>query len=283
MIPATPEETPSPAAVAVLTSLLEARTGQHLDRTRAWRIGTSLKPLLREEGLASLDALVGAVVADRNPALAERVVDALLNRETSFFRDAGVIDGVADLVGEMVASGRRPRIWSAGCSTGQEIYSLAIALVERGAAPVEALPEMLATDVSPGTIERAAAATYSQFEIQRGLPVRSMLRWFAQSGEQWTLAPEIAARVRFRIHNLIGQPLPPGRYDVVMCRNVLLYFSAQRRREVLDRIAEAMPPEGTLVLGAGETVIGLSEQFAPCPVRRGFYRRVARQTQRLRA
>jgi chemotaxis protein methyltransferase CheR len=267
----------SPAATQVLVSLLEARTGQQTDATRVWRIGTALKPLLRELDMQSFDALVAALVAPGAAALADRVVDALLNQETSFFRDALVIESVATAIEQLDAAepNRRPRIWSAGCSGGQEIYSLAMTLLDRGNFRCANLPELLGTDVSANTVTRARLGQFSQFEVQRGLPIRTLMRWFEPAGETWTIRREIARAIKFRQHNLVDGPMPPGLFDIVMCRNVLLYFPQQMREQVLERLARSIRPDGLLVLGAGETVLGLSDAFDPCQQFRGLYRRRA--------
>lgn len=267
----------SPAATQVLVSLLEARTGQQTDTTRVWRIGTALKPLLRDLGMESFDTLVAALVAPGAATLSDRVVDALLNQETSFFRDALVIESVATAVEQLDAaeSGRRIRVWSAGCSNGQEIYSLAMTLIDRGNFRCANLPELLGTDVSATTVARARLGQFSQFEVQRGLPVRTLMRWFEAAGETWTIRHELTRTVKFRQQNLVDGPMPPGLFDIVMCRNVLLYFPQAVREQVLARLALSVRPDGLLVLGAGETVLGLSEAFAPCQQFRGLYRRRA--------
>jgi chemotaxis protein methyltransferase CheR len=170
------------------------------------------------------------------------------------------------------APSRRIRIWSSGCSTGQEPLSLAMLLDERGLGEGPTAPEIIASDVSPAALARARAGRFSQFEIQRGLPVRRMMTWFDAAGGDWTVKPELLRRIQFRQHNLTGDAPPPGKFDVVLCRNVLLYFSADVRRQVFETLASAMRPGGLLVLGAGETVIGMSDQFRPCDQYRGFYR-----------
>lgn len=262
------------AAMGVLTALLEARTGQQIAANRTWRIETALKPVLRTLDLSSLDALVLALAQDdADGAKAQLVVDALLNQETSFYRDAGVLEAVVTAVDLLAEQGvtRRPRIWSAACSTGQEPLSLAILFAERAARLGCGEPEIVATDVSEAAINRARAGRYSQFEIQRGLPVRRMIEWFEAVDPEWIARADLVRRVTYRRQNLVSDPPPPGRFDVVLCRNVLLYLSPQLRREVLDRIASAIRPDGLLVLGAGETVIGYGDAFVPSLRVKGFY------------
>lgn len=265
---------PSPGAMNMIAALLEQRAGQQIAANRSWRIETALKPILRERGLESLDALVAALVAARTGELGDQVVDALLNQETSFFRDAAMLDAVGDAAREMQAelSDRRMRIWSAGCSTGQEPLSLAMLLAEQGLAEGALVPEIVATDVSPAALARARSGKFSQFEIQRGLPVRRMMTWFDTVGSDWVARPELLRRVQFRQHNLTADAAPPGKFDIILCRNVLLYFTPAMRRTVFDTLSSAIRPGGLLVLGAGETVIGQTEHFTPSERFRGFYR-----------
>ncbi|MCW3848348.1 protein-glutamate O-methyltransferase CheR [Sphingomonas sp. LB-2] len=265
--------TPSASAMNMIAALLEQRTGQQIAANRAWRIETALKPLLRMRGLETLDDLVAQLMMSRTGELGDMVVDALLNQETSFFRDSAVLDMVADAAGALQeeAGTRRLRIWSAGCSTGQEPYSLAMLFDERKIMTCSSPPEIVATDISPAALARARSGRYSQFEIQRGLSVRRMMQWFEGGEGDWAANPELTRKVQFRQHNLAGDPPPPGRFDIVLCRNVLLYFSGALRKAVFDRLAQAVRPGGVLVLGAGETVIGQTDLFAPSERFRGFY------------
>lgn len=273
-IPSHATPTPSAAAMNLIAVLLEQRTGQQIAANRAWRIETALKPVLRMHELQTLDDLVTQLMATRTGELSDMVVDALLNQETSFFRDAAVLDMVADAARQMQAETphRRLRIWSAGCSTGQEPFSLAILFSENAVSnPGAPMPEIVATDVSPSALARARSGRFSQFEIQRGLSVRRMMSWFDGGGGDWAASPELIRKVQFRQQNLAGDPPPPGRFDIVLCRNVLLYFSGALRKQVFDTMAQAVRPGGLLVLGAGETVIGQTEQFCPSDRFRGFY------------
>lgn len=258
-------------AMGVLTRILEARTGQQLAANRSWRIETALKPLLRAMGFATIDALAQA--AQQSDEIGDRVTDALLNQESSFFRDAPVFDLVADAVDAIrdERPARRPRIWSAGCSSGQEPLSLAMLFAEREVGRDVMPPEIVATDVSEAALTRARAGRYTQFEIQRGLPVRRMLRWFDGDDQDWVAKPELVRRIAFRRLNLVDDPPPLGRFDVILCRNVLLYLTLDLRRQILAQLATAIRPGGVLVLGAGETVIGQTEAFRPSARYRGLY------------
>jgi chemotaxis protein methyltransferase CheR len=257
----------------ILGSLLEARTGQQLIAGRQWRIETSLKPIARELKLDGVEALVSEIVKAKDDALATRVVEALLNNETSFFRDPGVYDLLNSTALDRLRAPRdatkRLRIWSAGCSTGQEAYSLAIMIREAEARWANWSIDIAATDVSEAAITRARRGCYSQFEIQRGLPVRAMLRWFQQEGEEWTVDARLRRMIRFATQSLLMPP--PGQFDVILCRNVLMYFSPAVRRAVFDRLHQALVPDGVLMLGAGETVIGQTARFAADASLRGLY------------
>ncbi|QIG80248.1 CheR family methyltransferase [Stakelama tenebrarum] len=276
MMHAQPVAAASSGAMNMIAALLEQRTGQQIAANRAWRIETAVKPILRELNLETLDQLVSMLITARDSQIADRLVDALLNQETSFFRDAAVLDtaiaALADLQQE--APQRRLRIWSAGCATGQEPLSLAMLLSEQEAAGNWNIPEIVATDISVSALERARTGRYSQFEIQRGLPVRRMMQWFEGKDSGWTARPELVRRIRFRQHNLSIDPPPPGRFDMILCRNVMLYFSLSLRRRVFETLAEALRPGGLLVLGAGETVIGQTDAFVPSQRYRGFYARL---------
>jgi chemotaxis protein methyltransferase CheR len=268
----------SSSAITVLTALLEARTGQQMASYRAWRLDTALKPMLRERGIETLDQLVTQLLDGSDPALGDRIVDALINGETSFFRDAAVFDQIAEAVAAAVsdAGGRRARLWSVGCSTGQEPLSLAMILAERHEAGGGPVPEIVATDVSEQAIARARAGRYSQFEIQRGLPVRRMMKWFDGGVDgDWTASADLLRLVSYRRMNLVADRTPAGQFDVILCRNVLLYFSPELKAQSFARFAQALRPGGTLVLGAGETVIGQTRLFEPSTRFRGFYTRVA--------
>ena len=268
----------SAGSVNVLAALLEARTGQQIAANRAWRIDTALRPLLAAQGADTVEALVSQLLASDGHEMGDRIVDALLNQETSFFRDAGVIEAAAAAIAEIAVErgGSRPRIWSAGCSTGQEPLSLAMHFAEAAEATPErpAMIEIVATDVSETALARGRAGRYSQFEIQRGLPVRRMMRWFDSNGGDWIAKPELVRMVSFRRQNIVAEAPPMGPFDAVFCRNVLFYLIPSLRAKVLDRLAEVLRPGGLLVLGAGETVIGQTDRFRPSKRFRGLYETV---------
>lgn len=273
------------SSARILASLLETRTGQQLTMSRRWRIETALKSLMRERGLTSMDQLVGTLVSGREPSLGDEIVEALLNNETYFFRDRTPFD---TLLGSALtrleqarAKERRISIWCAGCSTGQEVYSLAMSFAEQQDRWKGWTIDILGTDVSRSALDRARQGLYSQFEVQRGLPVLQMIRWFEeQDGQQWQVSPQLRQSVRFQARSLAEAPPQPGKFDIILCRNVLLYFAAPVRRAVFSRLAEASRPDTMLMLGAGETVIGQTDQFVSDPDHRGLYIRKSEAEER---
>jgi chemotaxis protein methyltransferase CheR len=226
---------------------------------------------LRDRKLDTLDQLVTQLLEGSDRLIGDHIVDALVNQETSFFRDAQVFDLMVEAVALAEAGRRRVRIWCAGCSTGQEPLSLAMLFAERTETSGAPMPEIVATDVSEAALARARSGRFSQFEIQRGLPVRRMIRWFDTTGSDWIAKPDLVKLITFRRMNLVSDQPPPGRFDIVLCRNVLLYLSADTKGQVFPRIAAALNPGGKLVLGAGETVIGQTSAFEPSKRFRGFY------------
>lgn len=271
----------SQVALSVFSALLEARTGQQITSYRSWRIDTALKPLLRDHNLQTLDQLITMLLDGQDQKIGDQIVDALVNQETSFFRDAPIFDMVVEAVAAAEADGRRARIWCAGCSTGQEPLSLAMLFAERedtgqntGQTTGRPMPEIVATDVSDAAVARAKAGRYTQFEIQRGLPIRRMMRWFEADGSDWVARPDLTRLVTVRRNNLVADRPPSGKFDVVLCRNVLLYLSTATKADVFARFADVIRPGGTLVLGAGETVIGQTRAFEPSRRLRGLYERV---------
>jgi chemotaxis protein methyltransferase CheR len=268
----------SDSSSRILAGLLEARTGQQLTMSRRWRIETALAALLRERGIPTLDELITILVMGREPSLATQVVEALLNNETYFFRDRAPFDLLARAALPKLVqrrqSTKRLRIWSAGCSTGQEAYSLAILFAEEPQRWAGWTIDILGSDVSESAVRRARDGIYTQFEVQRGLGINQMIRWFEECDDGWRAVEPLRRMVRFQVQNLLEPPPHPGQFDIVLCRNVLLYLNAERRGQVFDRIAGAMEPDGSMMMGAGETVIGQTRRFEADPDARGLYRPV---------
>ena len=277
----------SDSSIRILAGLLEARTGQQLTMSRRWRIETALASLLRERGIATLDELITILVMGKEPSLSQRVVEALLNNESYFFRDRTPFDQLGHVALPALAERRRDvkrlRIWSAGCSTGQEIYSLAMIFAEDPVRWNGWTIDLLGSDVSETAVNRARAGLYTQFEAQRGLAVTQMIRWFEESDDGWRVAEKLRRNVRFQVHNVLEPAPHPGQFDIILCRNVLLYLSGDKKRAAFDRLASALAPDGWLMLGAGETVIGQTEKLVADRDRRGLYRLVGEGHEERRA
>ena len=268
----------SDSSSRILAGLLEARTGQQLTMSRRWRIETALSALLRERGIATLDELITILVMGKEPSLSQQVVEALLNNETYFFRDRGPFDvlqrhALPELARRR-ASLKRLRIWSVGCSTGQEVYSLAMLFAEAPEQWHGWTIDVLGTDVSSSCIDRARSGVFTQFEIQRGLGINQMIKWFEEVSDGWRAVEPLRKPVRFQVHNLLEPAPHPGDFDVVLCRNVMLYLSPEKKALAFDRIAGAMAQDGWLMLGAGETVIGQTKKLGADVNARGLYRLV---------
>ena len=266
----------SDSSSRILAGLLEARTGQQLTMSRRWRIETALSSLLRERGIATLDELITILVMGREPALSNLVVEALLNNETYFFRDRQPFDLLTHQFLPALAKARSAKrslkIWSAGCSTGQEPYSLAMLFADDPLKWQGWTIDILGSDVSGQVVDRARAGLYTQFEVQRGLGIQQMIRWFSESEDGWRAAEALRRQIRFQVHNILEAPPHPGQFDVILCRNVLLYLSPEKRAAAFERLASALAPDGALMLGAGETVIGQTTRFAADRETRGLYR-----------
>lgn len=268
-------------SMRILADLLESRTGQALSHNRLWRIETSLKPLLQHNGLNSLDELAYTVGRNKTGPLAVQCVDALLNNETSFFRDLRLFQMLAqdllpDLVRRAEEAGRRRllRVWCAGCSTGQEAYSVAMLFANGMDRWQDWRLQILATDVSDTAVERARSGLFSQMDVQRGLAINDLLRWMTPQDSQWRIAKRLSDMIEFRVDNLLSPGGADEEYDIIFCRNVLLYFHPDRKKAIFDRLALCSRPGGYLLLGAGETVIGHTEHFAASARYRGAYERV---------
>jgi chemotaxis protein methyltransferase CheR len=268
----------SDSSSRILAGLLEARTGQQLTMSRRWRIETALSTLMRERGISTLDELITILVMGKEPSLSQQVVEALLNNETYFFRDRAPFDLLSRYALPELAKrrekSRRIRIWSAGCSTGQEVYTLAMMFAEEAEQWRGWTIDILGTDVSNHCIDRARDGKYSQFEVQRGLAIGQMVKWFEECTDDWRAVEALRKPVRFQVHNLLEPPPHPGDFDIILCRNVLLYLNPEKKALAFERLATAMAEDGWLMLGAGETVIGQSRKLGADISARGLYRLV---------
>lgn len=264
----------SPEHMEAVARTVHARSGLVLGPDKGYLVETRLGPVARREGCGSVAELAETLRVRRDEKLAWAVTEALCAPETWFFRDRTPFDQFRDELLPALTGARRTeplRVWSAGCSTGQEPYSLVMAAEEAGDRFPDLRLEVVATDLSPRLLEKAQSGLYTQFEIQRGLPVRRLVRWFSKEEDNWRLSPRIRQGVRFRTQNLLDDCRALGRFDVVFCRNVLSGMDPATRAQVLERIAGQLADDGTLMLGADETVLGAGGAFKPVPGRRGLY------------
>jgi chemotaxis protein methyltransferase CheR len=255
--------------------LLKDRSGLTLSAEKQYLVESRLLPLARRAGVGTLAELVVKLKMPGAEAIVAEVVEAMTTNESFFFRDKIPFDHFRQTIMPALlaarAERRRLRIWCAAASTGQEPYSLAICLKEMAEKIAGWRIEILATDLSREVIEKAQSGIYSQFEVQRGLPIHMLVRYFKQVGENWQIAPDIRAMVKYRHLNLLHDFSALGAFDVVFCRNVLIYFDQPTKTAVLERLACVTAPDGYLTLGAAETVVGLTEAFRPVADKRGLY------------
>jgi chemotaxis protein methyltransferase CheR len=258
-----------------LRKCLKERSGLVLSADKQYLVESRLLPVARKAGLANLGELVAKLKDAREPALMSTVVEAMTTNESFFFRDKTPFDHFrATIMPALLAarkSARTIRIWCAAASTGQEPYSLAMALKAMESEIAGWRIELLATDLSGEVLEKARAGLYTQFEVQRGLPIALLIKHFTQIGELWQIAPDVRAMVRYRQLNLLADFSQLGLFDLIFCRNVLIYFDQETKIDVLNRLARVTAGDGYLLLGAAETVIGLTDRFKMVPDKRGLY------------
>lgn len=265
----------TPANIQFMCSFLKKRSGLVIAADKAYLLESRLNPVARRLGYASLDAVTETLRAMRSPTLESAVVEAMTTNESSFFRDKLPFDRLKESILPRLVAARadqkRLSIWCAAASTGQEPYSIAILLKEMEAQLRGWRIDILGTDIAAGVLEKAKSGLYTQFEVQRGLPIQQLVRNFTQEGETWRLDAGIRAMVTYRQFNLLDDFSSLGTFDIVFCRNVLIYFDRESKTQVLDRIAKSMPADGALVLGAAETIIGLTDDLRPVHGERGIY------------
>jgi len=258
-----------------LAGMLKERSGLMLTPDKVYLLESRLTPLARKRGLDTLDALVQKLRMRGDQPLLRDVTEAMTTNESFFFRDNTPFDLFKNHVMpgmEKARSGqKRLRIWCAASSTGQEPYSLAILLREQWHKWKDWRVEIVGTDICTQVLEKAKAGSYSQFEVQRGLPIQLLIKYFKQEGDIWRLNDDIRDMVTYRPFNLLDNFAGLGSFDVIYCRNVLIYFDQPTKSAVLDRMARVLAKDGTLFLGAAETVLGITDAFRPVRGQRGMY------------
>jgi chemotaxis protein methyltransferase CheR len=267
----------TPQAFEKVACVVRARSGLVLTPDKQYMLETRLGPLLRKENIASLDALAArlgcGVVEER---LAAAVTEALTTNETSFFRDGTPFEHLRAALPRLSAArppGSAIRVWSAACSTGQEAFSVAMLAAELGPALLGRSVDILGTDIAEDILARARQGVFTQFEVQRGLPIQMLVKYFRQEpgDARWRVTEPIRARARFQRFNLLDDPRALGTFDVIFCRNVLIYFDPPTKAKVLAALASRLALDGFLYLGGAETVLGLTDRVVPVPGHRGVH------------
>lgn len=265
----------TPSDLETVAAIVLKRSGLVLTPDKGYLLENRLAPLARREGFASLDGLLAALKGGADDRLAWLVTEALTTNETSFYRDRTPFDAFEQEILPRTLSTKKSgdtlRIWSAACSSGQEAYSLAMLLDQNRAKLGGLKPKILATDISNAVLEKAKSGLFSQFEVQRGLPVRTLVEYFEKVDNMWKVSQKISSMIEFRRHNLLDPLEILGKFDAIFCRNVLIYFDQDTKRDVLNRISRQCTSDGFLVLGAAETVLGITTAFESVPSFRGLY------------
>lgn len=259
----------------ILSGVIYKRAGIVLSREKEYLLESRLMPLVRSRGFGDLGELAGQVRNGGDEALLREVTEAMTTNETLFFRDIKPFDQFRDVIVPYLLANRSPshpiRIWSAAASTGQEAYSLAMVIKELGGEFAKRRIEILGTDLSREALDKARVGIYSQFEIQRGLPIKMLMKYFKQTNEIWQIDSALRAMVNFRELNLLEDFSALGKFDIVYCRNVLIYFDKETKADILNRISAVLRPDGFLGLGGAETIIGVTDAFRRVPDHRGLY------------
>lgn len=260
----------------LVAQLCAARAGIRVDVEKVYLLESRLGPVARREGFGSLDDLLDTLRAHREDRLAWTIVEAMAHAETSFFRDREPFAQFRDEVLPTLArrrEGQPVRLWSAACASGQEVYSLAMIIEDERARLPGLKVELFGSDLSERQLEKAQSGLYTQFEVQRGLPIRMLVRHFEQKDEMWGISPRLRQMVRWRRINLVADLATAGRFDVIFCRYVLSALIEPMKTRLLENLAQALGPDGYLFLGRSESAAGLGEAFHPVDGRPGLYAR----------
>lgn len=260
----------TPVVLRVIDFISRA-AGIVLTIEKTYFIEARLSPVLREENIASIDDLMQrAERGDRR--LAQRVIDALTTNETFFFRDKAPFDHFRNIIIPELVS-RRPvgktiRIWCAASSSGQEPFSLVMLVDEMRQLLGGRNVEIHASDISETILNKAKSGIFNQFEVQRGLPTKLLLQYFEKVGDNWKISPDVVRRVNFFKFNLLDEPRALGQFDIIFCRNVLIYFDRATRTKIFDKLADRLAPDGFLLLGGAESTFGVTNRFTSHPKER---------------
>lgn len=264
-----------PVDFEFLSQLLNKRSGLVLTEDKAYLLESRLMPVARKRGMKGLEDLISTIRTSKEEDLLREVTEAMTTNESFFFRDIKPFDTFRDVILPDLLENRAVmksfRIWCAAASSGQEPYSLAMVMKEQAAKLTGWSYEIIATDISTKMLDKATKGIYSQFEVQRGLPIQLLLKYFKKANDVWEIDPSLRDMVTFKEFNLLNDPKALGRFDVVFCRNVLIYFDQPTKTRILDWIGRMLPADGRLFLGGAETVLGITDKFKPVPGQRGVY------------
>lgn len=265
----------NPEDFAYYKKFLYEKSGLSLTEEKTYLLLSRLTPVARKNGFEDLEAMSKSLRIMRDTKLEKQVIDAMMTNETLFFRDDKPFKQLRSAVLPAVIKSREGRkslrIWSAACSTGQEPYSIAMTILETIPKPEEWNITILATDLSDVALAQAMRAEFNQFEIQRGLPTPMVMKYFKQSGNSWKVQDKVRDMVRFENFNLLDKMDRFPTFDIIFCRNVLIYFDEETKKKILDRLQKKLPPDGFLFLGGAETVIGICPDLKIYPACPGLY------------
>jgi chemotaxis protein methyltransferase CheR len=255
----------NPLHYEYLSTFLLGSSGLALGDGKEYLLESRLVPLAQSWGLDGIPEMVAVLRKGDDHRLSSAVTEAMTTNETSFFRDKKPFTALeTEVLPKLLDSrraGRSLRIWCAAAATGQEPYSLAMMLDEKFPELDSWNVEILATDISEQILEKARAGIYTQFEVQRGLPVQLLMRYFKQVENGWKVKDNLGRRIQWQQTNLLDSFDSFGPFDIVLCRNVLIYFQNETKADILDRIRKVIRPDGFLFMGAAETVLGITESF----------------------
>lgn len=263
----------NPEEMKIVSQYIYEISGISLDADKAYLIETRLNGLAEEEGCSSYIELCRNAKADSSKVMERKIVDEMTTNETLFFRDNSPFEMfrykiLPDLIDKRTGNGSgllpaNLRIWSAACSTGQEIYSIAIVLKELLADIKKYNIRLMGTDISDQAISRASYGLYNKFEIERGLDRDKLQKYFIPADSSWKIKDDIRAMALFKKFNLMGSFAGVGKFDVVFCRNVAIYFNMEDRKQLFEKIADVLEPDGYLVIGSTESLTGVTSRFEP--------------------
>lgn len=259
----------------IYKDLLKKSSGLVLTQDKIYLIESRLNPLAKKWGFSDITEMTNALRGVPSKELVVDIVEAMTTNETSFFRDTKPFDifknTVLPYLKNKPGNSKNIRIWCAASSSGQEPYSLAMLLKEEMATMPGWNFKITATDISHDILDQAKEGLYTQFEVQRGLPITLLMKYFTQDGDKWCISQDIKNMVEYKYFNLLDNMSSLGGFDIIFCRNVLIYFDKDTKREVLLNMHNLISDDGFLFLGGAETVLGITDDFKAMPNNRGLY------------